>query len=121
MPWYPRIHAAITATLPHLLPPQTTNLAVVVSALLAKRTCCLSALARAYPRVPPEARLAPLPKHDRLHRRKRLWAPERFLDNPRCMALALQTPLIPHPVRHLGSCRVHWVGHRWDYLCHCPA
>lgn len=48
MPWYPRVQRAInTLLLPLLLPTQATNLALVVSALLAKRTLCLSELARA--------------------------------------------------------------------------
>ena len=47
MPWYPRIHVAIKRVLPALLPTQATNLALLVSALLAKRSACLSELARA--------------------------------------------------------------------------
>lgn len=56
MPWYPRIQAAIQQVLPVLLPTQVTNLALLVSALLAKRSSCLSELARAYPRLAPEQR-----------------------------------------------------------------
>lgn len=50
MPWYPHIHAATQQVLPVLLPTQATNLALLVSALLATRSSCLSELARAYPR-----------------------------------------------------------------------
>ena len=66
MPWYPRIHAAIQQVLPVLLPTQATNLALLVSALLAKRSSCLSELARAYPRPALEQRRVPAPKHDLL-------------------------------------------------------
>lgn len=39
MPWYPCVQRAInTLLLPVLLPTQATNLALLVSALLAKRT-----------------------------------------------------------------------------------
>lgn len=65
MPWYPRILTAIKSALPTLAPRQATNLALLVSTLLAKRTCCLSALARAYPA--PATRRCPAPKHDLLH------------------------------------------------------
>lgn len=49
MPWYPRIQAAIKRVFPLLLPTQATNLALLVSVLLAKRSSCLSELVRAYP------------------------------------------------------------------------
>src|SRR5438270_12934914 len=103
MPWYPRILIAINSALPALAPTQATNLALLVSALLARRTACLSALARAFP-TPPTRRVAH-PKHDLLHRLKRLW---RFLDNPRLDPLAIQTPMIPHPLASLG--RARWLG-----------
>jgi hypothetical protein len=51
MPRYPRVQRAInTLLLSVLLPTQATNLALLVSAILAKRTLGLSELARAYPR-----------------------------------------------------------------------
>jgi hypothetical protein len=53
MPWHPRIYAAIQHVLPILLPTQATNLALLVSALLAKRSVCLSWVARTYPRLRP--------------------------------------------------------------------
>jgi len=99
MPWYPRIQVAIKRVLPLLLPTQATNLALLVSALLAKRSSCLSELARAYPRPHPEQRRVPAPKHDLLHRVKRLW---HFLDNPRIDAQALQLVLIPATIAGLG-------------------
>jgi hypothetical protein len=106
--WYPRNCAAINSALPTLAPTQVTNLALVVSALLARRTCCLSALARAFPT--PEVRRVARPKHDLLHRLKRLW---RFLDNPRLDPLAIQTALIPHTIAALG--RVRWLGLAIDW------
>jgi len=118
MPWYPRILIAIKTALPALASTQATNLALLVSAILAKRTCCLSALARAYP-TPAERRVA-APKHDLLHRLKRLW---RFLDNPRLDPLAVHTAqrapaTLPHtlvalaPVRGVGRAidRPLWDG-----------
>ena len=110
MPWYPRIQAAINATLTELLPTQATNLALFVSALLAKRTLCLSALARAYPSCAAGQRRVAQPKHDLLHRLKRLW---RFLDNERVDPLAVQTALIRVTVRQLG--RPRWLGLALDW------
>ncbi len=49
MPWYRRVRAAIDAALPVLAPTQADNLALLVSAILARRTLCLSELARALP------------------------------------------------------------------------
>ena len=57
MPWYPRVLAAVRAAAPFLAPTQATNLALLTSAILAKRTLCLSELARAYP-APVERRVA---------------------------------------------------------------
>ena len=78
MPWYGRVHGAIQAALPCLVPTQAANLALLVSAILAKRTLCLSELARAYP--PPVRRRVRAPKHDLLHRPERVW---RFTANLR--------------------------------------
>jgi Transposase DDE domain len=97
MAWYPRVARAVTAALPFLVPTQAANLALLVSALLAKRTLCLTELARAYP-APPVRRVA-APKHDLLHRLKRLW---RFLGNERVDPLAVQLAAIPHAVARLG-------------------
>jgi hypothetical protein len=70
VPWYYRARTAINAAVPFLVPTQKTNLALLVSAVLKKRTLCLSELARAYP-IPEERRVA-APKHCLLHRLKRL-------------------------------------------------
>ncbi len=69
----------------------------MTSAILAKRSLCLSELARAYP-SPAERRVA-RPKHDLLHRLKRLW---RFVDNARVHPIAVQAALVPEVVVRLG-------------------
>jgi hypothetical protein len=112
MPWYPRIHVATKHVFPQLLATQAINLALLVSALLAKRSSCLSELARAYPRPALEQRRAPAPTHDLLYRLKRLW---RFLDNPRIDAQTLQLTLIPTTIAALGSPPPR-LGHRLDLL-----
>ena len=71
MPWDGRIHGAIQAGLPLLLPTQAVNLDLLVNAILTGRTLCLSELARAH--ATPVRRRVAAPKHDRLHRVKRLW------------------------------------------------
>ncbi len=108
MTWYPRIQAAIKTTLPFLAATQATNLALLVSALLQRQTLCLSELARAYPR-PARCRV-PTPKHDLLHRLKRLW---RFLNNERVDPLVVQVALIPATLAQLGS--PHWLGLAIDW------
>jgi hypothetical protein len=114
MPWYPRVQRAInTLLLPILLPTQATNLALLVSALLANRTLCLSELARSYPRPAPEARRVPAPKHDLLHRLKRL---SRFLGNPRVDALAVQLALVPATILALGLPRILGLAIDWTYF-----
>jgi hypothetical protein len=70
LPWYNCALSAINAAAPFLLPTQATNLALLVSAILKKQTLCLSELARAYP-TSDQHRVA-TPKHDLLHRIKRL-------------------------------------------------
>ncbi len=109
MTWYPRIQAAIKTTLAFLAPTQATHLALLVSALLTRQTLCLSELARAYP--PPPLRRVPQPKHDLLHRLKRLW---RFLNNARVDPLAVQVALLPSTIAHLGSPR--WLGLAIDWM-----
>jgi hypothetical protein len=108
MPWYSRVLPAVQTVAPFLAPTQAINLALLVSALLGQRTLCLTALARAYP-TPPERRVAQ-PKHDLLHRVKRLW---RFLANERVDAVAVQTALIPYTVAQLG--RPRWLGLAIDW------
>ena len=108
MPWYPRIRAAVQRALPSLRPTQAANLALLVGALLARRTLNLTDLARAYP-APTERRVA-RPKHDLLHRLKRLW---RFLGNERVDPLATQAALIPHTVAALGRPRLLGLAIDW--------
>jgi hypothetical protein len=108
MPWYPQVHAAIKSALAFLVASQVTNLALLVSALLGQRTLCLSQLARAYPT--PIKRRVPHPKHDLLHRLKRLW---RFVDNGRIDPLTVQRALIPYTLAQLG--RVRWLGLAIDW------
>src|SRR5918996_1103064 len=59
MPRYRRVHAAIDACLPSLTTTQATKLALLVSAILVRRTLCLSELARAWPRPARRACLHP--------------------------------------------------------------
>jgi hypothetical protein len=96
MPWYDRALVAVTACCPTLLPTQTANLALLVAAILTRRTLVLADLARAYPT--PAVRRVAAPKHDLLHRLKRLW---RFLDNPKIDAIALQAAAIPYTLAGL--------------------
>jgi hypothetical protein len=60
VPWYYRVRLAINAAAPFLVPTQQTNFALLVSAILKKRTLCLSELARAYPT--PKGRRVASPK-----------------------------------------------------------
>ena len=114
MPWYYRVRDAINAAAPFLAPTQATNLSLLVSAILKKRTLCLSELARAYP-TPIERRVA-APKHDLLHRLKRLW---RFTANERVDALAVQAALVPHTVTRLaGLPSLCGFGRRLDDVRH---
>ena len=55
MPWYARVLAAVRTAVPSLAPTQVTSLALLTSAILARRTLGLPALARAYP-TPAERR-----------------------------------------------------------------
>jgi len=108
VPWYYRVRTAINAAAPFLAPTQQTNLALLVSAILKKRTLCLSELARPYP-TPTERRVAS-PKHDLLHRIKRLW---RFTDNERVDALGVQLALLPHTIACLGFPRLLGLAIDW--------
>lgn len=100
MRWYAEVHATVQRVLPTLRATQAANLALLVSAILARRTLSLSGLARAYPTATVRRRARP--KHDLLHRVKRLW---RFVGNVRLDALALQAAFIPHAVAALGRPR----------------
>jgi hypothetical protein len=108
LPWYYRVRNAINAAAPFLAPTQKTNLSLLVSAILKKRTLCLSELARAYPT--PSRRRVAAPKHDLLHRLKRLW---RFTANERVDALAVQAALVPHTVSRLGFPRLVGLAVDW--------
>lgn len=108
MQWYQRARAAIAAAAPFLVPTQRTNLALLVSAILKKRTLCLSELARAYPT--PNERRAAAPKHDLLHRLERL---RRFTNNERVDALAVQLAFVPHTVARMGHPRLLGLALGW--------
>lgn len=108
MPWYYRARAAIHVAAPFLAPTQQTNLALLLSAILKKRTLCLSELARAYP-VPAERRVE-APKHCLLHRLKRLWC---FANNERVDAVAVQLAFVPHAVARLGFPRLLGLAVDW--------
>jgi hypothetical protein len=108
VPWYYRVRDAINIAAPFLAPTQTTNLALLVSAILKKRTLCLSELARSYPTS--EHRRVPAPKHDLLHRLKRLW---RFTNNERVDTLAVQLALVTYTVARLGYPRLLGLAIDW--------
>ncbi len=108
MRYYTRVRAAVNTVLPSLRTTQATNLALLISAILLKRTLCLSELARAYPS--PVQRRVTAPKHDLLHRLKRLW---RFLNNDRLDPLAVQLALLPHTIARLGY--PHWLALAIDW------
>lgn len=65
-------------------------------------------MARAYPT--PEKRRLPAPKHDLLHRVKRLW---RFTDNERVDASEVQTALVSHTIACLGFPRLLALAIDW--------
>jgi hypothetical protein len=108
MKWYSEIRATVNHCLPFLLPTQAANLALLVRAILIKRTLCQTELARTFPR--PVERQVPHPKHELLHRVKRL---SRFLANTRVDPLAVQIALLPytlarlHPLYRIGLC-IDW-------------
>ncbi len=108
MQYYERVLSAINTAVPFLVPTQAANLALLVSAILIKRGMCLTELARAMP-TPAQRRVAH-PKHDLLHRLKRLW---RFVDNGRVDPLAVQLALIPYTVASLG--KPHLLGLALDW------
>ena len=108
MPWYYRVRSAINVALPFLVPTQKINLALLVSAILKKQTLCLSELARAYPT--PEKRRVDAPKHNLLHRLKKLW---RFIDNQRVDGREVQLALVEHTIASLGY--PQWLGLAIDW------
>ena len=113
MPWYYRVRNAINAAAPFLVPTQTANLALLVSAILKKQTLCLSELTRAYPTPKgapsgfSQVRPAPPPKE--------LW---RFspTTNGSIDPLAVQLALVPHTVACLGFPRLLGLAVDWTFL-----
>lgn len=103
MAFYRHLYPALKAACPFLLPTQVANLALLVGAIVQQRTLNLTRLARAFP-IPAERRVAS-PKHELLHRLKRL---SRFLSNERVDPAAVQVACIPTILAHLGTPR--WVG-----------
>ena len=66
---------------------------------------------RVGPSLPhPEKRRTPAPKHDLLHRVKRLW---RFTDNERVDATEVQLALVAHTVARLGYPRLLGLAIDW--------
>jgi hypothetical protein len=108
MLYYTRVRTAVNHTVPWLCPTQATNLTLLISAILSKRTLYLSGLARAYPRS--DRRRIPTPKHDLLHRVKRLW---RFLNNDRVDPLAVQVAVLPATIARLDYPR--WLALAIDW------
>jgi hypothetical protein len=92
MKWYPEIRAAVKRCMPFLLRTQGVNLALLVRAILIKRSLCITDLARTFPR--PSERRVPNPKHDLRYRVKRL---SRFLANDRVDFQTVQIALLPYP------------------------
>lgn len=84
---------------------------VLTSAILKKRTLYLSEFARAYPT--PDQRRVAAPKHDLLHRIKRLW---RFTDNERVDALETQAAFVAHVVGRLGFPRLLGLAVDWTFF-----
>ncbi|HEX2298564.1 MAG TPA: transposase [Pseudonocardiaceae bacterium] len=103
MAFYRHLFPALKAAYPFLLPTQAANLALLVGAIVQQRTLNLTRLARAFP-IPAERRVA-RPKHELLHRLKRL---ARFLSNRQVDPVAVQVACIPAIWAHLGQPR--WVG-----------
>lgn len=108
MQYYNRVLTAINTAVPLIAHTQAANLALLVSAILIKRTLCLTELARALPT--PEKRRVQHPKHDLLHRLKRLW---RFVDNERVDPREVQLALIPYTLASLGRPRLLGLAVDW--------
>ena len=108
MRWYREINAAVKRCMPFLLPTQAANLAMLVRAILIKRTLCQTELARTYLRSLEQR--VPNPKHVLLHRVKRI---SRFLANDQVDPLAVQIALLPYvlarlrPLYRVGLC-IDW-------------
>lgn len=100
MPYYGSVQDAIDAAMGFMTLTQKRNLTLLVSAILLKRSPCLSELARAYPK--PESRRIPATEHCLLHRPKRL---RRFTDNERVYPVVVQAILVFHTVSRLSQPR----------------
>src|SRR5688572_7659963 len=87
---YARLLPLIKTRCSFLRATQAANLTWLVVALLTKRRLCLTTLAKAFPR--PSARRGVAPKHELLHRLKRL---SRFLSNEQVDPVALQLAWVP--------------------------
>jgi hypothetical protein len=98
---YTRLLPLVKSVCPFLRATQAVNFTWLVVALPSQRTLCLTTLAKVFPR-PPTRRTA-APKHELLHRLKRL---SRFLSNEQVDPLALQVAFIPTVLARLGSPRV---------------
>lgn len=103
MRFYARLYPAVRGLCPFLLETQAANLALLVGAILARRTLSLTALARCFP--VPDQRRTTAPAHELLHRLKRL---SRFLGNDRVDPVAVQLACVPAVLARLGHPR--WVG-----------
>lgn len=103
MIFYRRLFPLIQGHCRFLLPTQAANFALLIGAILVKRTLCLTTLAEAFP-VPSERQI-PRPKHELLHRLKRL---SRFLANTQVDPVAVQIAFVPTTLARLGNPR--WVG-----------
>ncbi len=111
MKWYSEIRAAVKRCMPFLLPTQGANLALLIRAILIKRTLCQTELARTYPR--PRERQVREPKHELLHRVKRL---SRFLANQQVDPKAVQLALLPYTLARLGPLRRVGLCVDWTYF-----
>jgi hypothetical protein len=98
---YARLLPLIKTHCPFLRATQAANLTWLVVALLTKRRLCLTTLAKAFPRPP--ARRVAAPRHELLHRLKRL---SRFLSNEQVEPVALQLAWVPVVLARLGHPRV---------------
>lgn len=109
MKWYSEIRSAVKKCMPFLLPTQGANLALLVRAILIKRSLCQTELARTFPQ-PVGERQVPHPKHELLYRVKRL---SRFLGNKDVDPQKVQIALLPYtfvrlnPLRRIGLC-IDW-------------
>jgi hypothetical protein len=98
---YVRILPLVKTVCPFLRSTQAANLSWLLVGLVSKRTLCLTTLAKAFPRA--AARRVAAPRHELLHRFKRL---SRFLSNEQIDPVALQLAFIPVVLARLGNPRV---------------